>query len=1616
MGSLKVVGERTVNKIFQTAPVETTQKTTTGASAPTVTVPTVKEDNRSGIELNKDALLYGAGKVGTGILGALEGVNDAIGSTFYKGVEGLADLAKSTPFYQNWVAQEDEESSRGAGRNQTSADETSWLTKLSNFAEEKAQSYLDNSITKDLNEKLEEKFNPTQAMQIGGSINETVASLLPGVGVSSAIGATGTALNAANQASKAANAGKAVFGLQAAGNAASESKAEGATTNQALLYGATSGLLETTIESIAGGIPQLGKGAVSTIANKLTSNPAVSKVLDIVGEGGEEALSTFLTPYIKRAVYDENAENATAEEIGQSAAMGIIASGILQGGLTLPGAISNHTNTKTASTPVQSPTTPTNTITPISPLSEQKTAPDAIKSAEAEYRAEQPQNVEYPTVPIINLSMQDVAKLNNGTLPNAGNGLRNIAVSRARVRLGLDKNSEVYIPASNVTRNGEEYVLKITRSSLNKMLSPSNGGVVAPESIAVLENIERIANNGVYFRSEGDRQGRDQIAGYDHLMTTVYIDNQPYVVDMRVRLVQQTPSSDTENVLYYFTPEEIVTVKKIDADLPTGKRRALTMSQETASTSDTKVTQVAPGVNTQYTQNNSSAFMPGSGLENTVDGYGPNTVGSAQAQFKYQEAPTQSVGSNLFTEQEMQENPELQNTHQVLTNAEGRAIAGQMLANEYDSEVERLKTDEWGAVEQVEGYQILSDLVDKARETGDYSEAVEWKKLFDRKGTEAGQALQARAQFTAKPEYIVTEAAETLNGDNVRRMSDEKKRAILDNVEKQANTYDSIQEGDTSSLIALIERNNEIRRTTGLFSKKTAKQMDWALNEVVKNYPETAEQFLRDVAVSQIRSISSDYQKLSPLEAVKNYRIMGMLSKASTVMRNLVSNNVFDPLESLSNDVGIIADGIMSIATGQRTTAVDKSWFSKAKRSGSLEGALKSYIQVGLDADVGESSSRYETGDNRTFKMTGNFLERLLSTWSKYENYALKTTDEFQKGGIAAETQRGIEQLQQSGKLAEGMLPGWAEETAKQRTFQNEGAIAEAMVGLRSAANKLSIKDKQGGSIGVGDVMLPFARVPGNLVAQAANYSPLGIANGLREITNVMVEAKKGNYSAEAQAQAARNFGRGVTGTGLLAGFAALAAKGLIDVAGADDKDKEALEKAQGRTGTQWNLSATMRAFNGESTEWQDGDTLMSIGFLDPINSIMAASALISDAYAEDNNLTIGEIANASFSSLVQSILDLPAMSSISSLIDAYTYAEGETAGEKAANAALDYAGSQASSFLLPNALKGVASGLDDTVRNQYTGETIGEGVVDSLKYGIPGPRETLPASLDPFGREKTQTGNDVLNMLNNNLLPGAITKYSETKVEGALEDLYDQTGASGIYPNKSAPTSITIDKNKVQLDADQQATYQRTAGQTAEEIMSDMMDTKTFRNASDSEKAEYLELANKYARAVAAGEATNGKYEADKYVELAQTAKKELGLTEAEYLMLYQDYGGTIMNGDKLREAYDAGIKVQDYLDYYTTASKYDADKNGSYTIVERGTSIQQSGLSDESQQALWSMYYPEWKDKATNVGVSYETYIDYKYITNKAGASKKADKIAALQAAGYSYNEAVNLYSKIK
>lgn len=253
---------------------------------------------------------YASERIGAGLLGAAEGVSDFLGAGFGKAVQGITSFGGLAP------------------------------NPVSEWGGRVAEHYLTTSPTQEYEENIRQRYNPTRGAETVTGVEQTIAQMLPGIGAARAVSAAGNALNAAQEAQRGANAGRALFGLQAAGQSAQQAKEEGATTNEALAYGAASGLLESAIEGIAGGIPALGSGRLNEAVSAVTRNPVLNRAADIAGEGAEEAISTAVTPYLQRSMYNPDAENATPREILQSAALGSLAAGVLQGGLELPGAVS----------------------------------------------------------------------------------------------------------------------------------------------------------------------------------------------------------------------------------------------------------------------------------------------------------------------------------------------------------------------------------------------------------------------------------------------------------------------------------------------------------------------------------------------------------------------------------------------------------------------------------------------------------------------------------------------------------------------------------------------------------------------------------------------------------------------------------------------------------------------------------------------------------------------------------------------------------------------------------------------------------------------------------------------------------------------------------------------------------------------------------------------------------------------------------------------------------------------------------------------------------------------------------------------------------------------------
>ena len=823
----------------------------------------------------------------------------------------------------------------------------------------------------------------------------------------------------------------------------------------------------------------------------------------------------------------------------------------------------------------------------------------------------------------------------------------------------------------------------------------------------------------------------------------------------------------------------------------------------------------------------------------------PEGQGAKSAEFGYDEARTQTRSTDgVLTDDEraMEGLRPEDRTHKVNHDEEVDAKAQERFESDYEGEKADLfgEKQDWNDTDTVLAHKIIVKEVAKARESGSkdaYAEVAKLMKEWDAHGTEAGQALRQRRQLASDPALMEADAIQLLNdSERTRKMSDEQRKKILDSVSQNAEKLRSIEKGDVDGVVDLIKDMSTERRTNGLWSNKMGRTMEKAL-EQAKKLP-GGEAFLRDIAASQVRGIAYDYAKPSTLEQIKAYRYLSMLSKPATPGRNLVGNMVYDPVEAVSNNIGVWLDMLLSKYTGTRSVAVDKSYLSKTKRKGMGEATLKSYIETGLDASVSNAQGKYETGGSRSFKMTGNFLERFLSTWEKYSNYAMVTSDQMQKGGIQAEAQRGIDALEAKGKVAKGALDGRAEEIARERTFQNDSKLAQATSVARRALNVFSIKDKRGGSFGVGDLILPFTNVPGNIASAAIQYSPAGFINAGAEVVKVLNKAKAGTLTASEQAKAVTDFGRAFNGTMGIAFFAVLAGAGIMNVAG-DDKDKEALEKSEGVSGTQLNLSALNRWIAGESTEWRDGDDLVSIGFLDPINAQMTYGALLADCY-KDEGLTFANVAGGNLESAFQSVMDLPAMSQFQEIENSLKYSKADTTGGKLADATFRYGASQATSFV-PNIVSGVAQGVDGTVRDTYNGDTVWENNLNAMKSKIPGLRETLPAALDNWGQEKKYTGTAAENFLNATLNPGSVTKYRTNAVN---QELYRLEGMNidVKYPERKAPLDGSRNGKDVDLTQDERRQYQMAYGQTAYDNIQRVIQSSVYKQSSDAEKAAAIQ------------------------------------------------------------------------------------------------------------------------------------------------------------------------------
>ena len=1271
--------------------------------------------------------------------------------------------------------------------------------------------------------------------------------------------------------------------MQETGGNFAEAKGAGATDEQAILASTIAGLANAAIE-VGGGLENnnwmndgtlsalskaknLIKGAIEEGGEELIQNPISRAMQKLVYDGDREWLSLDNTAQGRDAVFNPY---QSAEEFATGAAVG----GILgAGNFALNRALGSRSQNQAQNTHLTQDElldaamqaanrgeTLTGPVQAANQTTQQTTQGTAERGAEGVITGEA----------LPKISMEDFANNESSVWNNVAyedDQTKNAIMRKAHN--DMVKNGEVVTIPESVTNDVAEHFpdmrgvskaertpvlkqkLSELKTSLRRYLSglkgasyefDVNGNVldarlydtgirevmdrVTQEKSSMLFGSDQIFRNAQYLYSTPDYDSNPNVYRWNYFYTPVQIGDQTVGVRIAVRDMKPTTGTRAESQIYHWG------IKKdtaLDGGHPGETPKSAGVSS--AASFNSTVAQPANPVNQNVSANDMGAMRSQFESVPKQSQTQSNTIGSMEADWNVPEAQRAPIMYDTISEAKSLDNARLR------------------LAQDYAGEMAELRgKHNWSGEEVDMGMTILDNYRRAAEQTGDWTEYSNWRKEVSAHGTAAGQALQAYAKYSRQTGGgIVADASAAL--ERAAKKTD--KAEIMNRVSALAQQYDAAvgtgQENakvNVNDLVDIIKSASTARQTGTLIGNKTPPIVNWAMNRIA-NYARAEAQsgggenldFLRTFAADSIYNIAADTRAVSAGEQVKTVRRMGMLSKVSTVMRNLVSNNVFDPIDSIARNVSVPLDMLVSTITGTRSVAGDASWLSAAKRQGSMDGLARACMEVGLDVDASGTAGKYENTSNRTFKMAGGVFSKLMSVWEAYEGYTLNATDEFQKGGIEASVQKGIDRLYEKGKITDDSLRNAGEQEALYRTFQDKTVLSDAAIGVRNALNKAHI-----GDIGAGDIMLPFAQVPSNLGARAIEYSPAGLLVSAADFLNMLDSAEKGNLTAAQQAKAVQGVGRALTGSGMIAIAAAGALRGWLKVTGDDDdKNKDALGKTHGLDGTQLNISAALRDLRGESAQWQAGDQLLSIGFLDPLNAQLTTGALIADDIRSEAGVTVGRVLGNSLSGALQSVLDTPVMSTFQDVATNYEYSGASTRGGKVLDAAQKYAANQLSS-VIPNSLRGIAQGLDDTERNAYSSDNVWQQAVDNAKASIPGLRETLPAKTDVWGNPVKNEGG-IRNFMNRNINPGNVTTYKPDAVSSEIEKISEATNTS-LYPDRTAPRSLKVDGEAVSLTFEQRSMYQKAYGDAYSAAVTSLMNDKNYKAMPDSMKAEILQQA----------------------------------------------------------------------------------------------------------------------------------------------------------------------------
>ena len=708
-------------------------------------------------------------------------------------------------------------------------------------------------------------------------------------------------------------------------------------------------------------------------------------------------------------------------------------------------------------------------------------------------------------------------------------------------------------------------------------------------------------------------------------------------------------------------------------------------------------------------------------------------------------------------------------------------------------------------------------------------------------------------------------------------------------------------------------------------------------DELATNYLMAETDAERAAAWDAITTSIADQIPSTFREKANFWRYTSMLTNPTTHIRNIMGNAIQFGARKIKDGIGTAIERAVIKDPSQRTKAVNVDKDLKAFAKGQYEtdqsaamgsGKYFDATAAGIEREIQSKRKMFrgEDGLSRAVQGIGDLNSRALD----YEDVIFNRSayvDSFAqalqaKGVTAAEAHAGTRAADVEAARA------YAIEEAQKATYRNTTALSEALsqFGRYEGDNPV----KRAGSF-VADALFPFRKTPANILTTGLDYSPVGLAKGIKE---AMFDVKSGKCTA---ADAVDSIASGLTGTGILALGAYLAAEGFfgatLHVRAGDDDKEEAFEKSMG----------------GQDYAIQIGDRSYTLDWMTPAAMPLFAGAAIMESVRKGGS---------TFDALVDSllgmqdvVLETSMLSSLNDLISYWSYADNKV-GYLLDRAASSYAGQY-----IPTIGSKVASVFDDTVRKSYVEKGTGQlsSDVNYFLQGaakkVPGARNQLQPSIDLWGNE-VSNGSAPERVFQSFLSPGFLKAQDNSPATQEIRRLAKATGDSTVYP-AAAEKSYTVNGETRTLTGEEYTRYAKAMGQTRKELVEAAVKLPAYKSMSNAEKVDYIQNVYKYARETARQQ-VDPKYEPSaKWIENAKTSKRDIGVSTGEFLALYQKYGSEKMSGkayEKVQQAHDAGLSPKEY---FSMKDKADTNGNGTISKAEASTAL----AGQENRADLWDI-----------------------------------------------------------